>query len=121
MVPAAQVFSVEKATIPNLPAIEVIAITSQRVDTGPMVKHELSIECTVSHSDETGADSALDAIVAAVRGRLLAAEHGERPVTLPSGANVLVSLESTRWSISASGATGVVRGASIGLSAEGSE
>ena len=90
LVPGSQIFSVERATIPALPSIEIIAITSERVDTGPMVKHELSVECTVSHSDENGADSALDAIVAAVRGRLLDAEHLTRPIALVSGEGVLV-------------------------------
>ena len=121
LVPAAQVFSVEKATIPALPAIEVIGVSSERIDTGPLTRHALSVEVTVSHSDETGADKLLDSIVAAVRGRLLAAEHGERPIALPSGENVLVVLEATRWSISASDGAGVVRGASVSVTAEASE
>ena len=49
LVPDAQVFAVERATVPALPSIEVIGITSERVGDGPMVKHELSIEVTVSH------------------------------------------------------------------------
>ena len=121
LVKDSQIFSVERATIPVLPAIEVIAITSARIDTGPMTRHELSVEVTVSHSDETGADKLLDSIVAAVRGRLLASEHAGRPIALPSGENVLVSLEGTRWSVSASVGAGVVRGASVALSVEASE
>ena len=59
LVPAAQVFSVERATIPSLPAVEVIGLSSERVGDGPMLRHELSIECTVSHQTEDGADLAL--------------------------------------------------------------
>ena len=84
LVPAAQVFSVERATVPTLPAVEIIAISSERVDTGPLVKHELSIEYTVSDPTEVGADALLDSIVRAVRLRLADAEHSERPIQ-PSG------------------------------------
>ena len=85
LVPAAQVFSVERATVPTLPAVELIAISSERVDTGPMVRHELSVECTVTHATEDGADLALDAIVRAVRARLSAAETTvEAPIALPT-------------------------------------
>ena len=49
LVPAAQVFSVERSTIPTLPAVEVIGVTSERVGDGPMVRHDLSCEVTVSH------------------------------------------------------------------------
>ena len=74
LVSAAQVFSVERATVPTLPAVEVIGVTSERVDTGPMVRHELSVESTVSHPTEDGADTILDAVVLAVRARLSDAE-----------------------------------------------
>ena len=79
LLPAAQFFAVERATVPTLPAIEIIAISSERVDTGPMIRHQLSIEVTVSHPTEDGADLALDAIVRAVRRRLSAAEDSTRP------------------------------------------
>ena len=51
LVPSAQVFAVERATVPSCRSIEVIAVTSERVGDGPMVKHELAVECTVSQSD----------------------------------------------------------------------
>ena len=121
LVPVSQVLAVERAVIPTLPAIEVIAIGSSRVDGGPLVKHELSIECTVSHPSEDGADALLDSIVAAVRVRLLAAEYSTVPISLAGGGNVLVELGGVRWSVSASDKASVVRGASIGVSAEVSE
>ena len=120
LVPDTQIYAVEKATIPALPAIEVIGISSQR-QSNALVRHELSVECTVSHSDENGADKLLDSIVGAIRHRLSAAENSISPITLAGGANVLVSLESTRWSVSASVGAGVVRGASVALSVEASE
>ena len=107
-----QVYAVERATLPTLPAVEVIAVSSEG-DTWPMVRHELSVECTVSHQTEDGADELLDAIVRAVRARLFDAERGERPIALPTRETVVVELKSTRWSTSASGASGVVRGASV--------
>ena len=57
LVPPAQVFSVERSTVPVLPSIEVIGLSSERVDTGPMLRHELSIEVTVRHPSEDGATS----------------------------------------------------------------
>ena len=42
LVPPAQVYAVERSTVPQLPSIEVIGLSSERVDTGPMVRHELS-------------------------------------------------------------------------------
>ena len=121
LVPAAQVFSVERATIPSLPAVEVIGLSSERVGDGPMLRHELSIECTVSHQTEDGADLALSAIVRAGRARLSDAEESTRPITLASGESALCVLGGTRWSISASDANGVIRGASVSLSVEASE
>ena len=121
LVPAAQVFAVERATLPTLPSIEVIGISSERVDTGPMVKHELSVQCTVSHPTEDGADERLDSIVAAVRRRLLDAENTERPITLASGEGLLVVVHGTLWSISAADASSVIRGASVSLSVVVSE
>ena len=57
----------------------------------------------MSHSDEDGADLALDAIVRAIRARLLDAEHSTRPIALASGEGVLVVVQSVRWSISRMG------------------
>ena len=121
LIPAAQVFAVERAVIPALPSIEIIGISSERIGDGPLVKHELSIECTVSHPTEDAADLALDAIVAAVRVRLSAAAYGGRPISLADGGNVLVELEATRWSVSAADKSSVVRGASVGVTAQVSE
>ena len=106
----------ERATVPTLPAVELIAISSERVDTGPMVRHELSVECTVTHATEDGADLALDAIVRAVRARLSAAETTVDPIDIPTRAGLTVELKGTRWSVNASGASGVVRGASVAAS-----
>ena len=112
LVPPSQVYAVERAVLPTLPAIEIVGLSSE-VDAWPMERHELSIEVTVSHATEDGADLALDAIVAAVRARLFDAEQGERPI---DGAGLTVALKGTRWSTSASGASGVVRGASVAVS-----
>ena len=79
LVPDAQVFAVERATIPTLPSVEVIGISSERVGDGPMVRHELAVEVTVSHATEDGADAALDSIVRAVRARLSGAESQHAP------------------------------------------
>ena len=117
LVPAGQVFAVERATLPTLPSIEVIGVRSERVDTGPLVTHELSIEVTVTHPTEDGADELLDGIVTAVRRRLLDAERSELPIALDSREVVLVELKGSRWSVSASGTAGIIRGASIALDA----
>ena len=45
---------VERSVVPVLPAIEVIALSSERVDTGPMARHELSCEITVASATEDG-------------------------------------------------------------------
>ena len=79
LVPAAQVFAVERATVPTLPAVEIIAISSSRIGDGPMTRHEVSVECTVSHPTEDGADELLDSIVRAVRARLSDAAESTRP------------------------------------------
>ena len=86
-----------------------------------MVRHSLSIECTVSNPTEDDADALLDAIVQAVRLRLADAENSERPISLADGGNVLVELGGTRWSVSTAAASGVIRGASVALSVEASE
>ena len=121
LVPAAQIFSVERSTVPALPAVELIGVSSERVDQGPMVRHELQIECTVSHATEDAADLALDAIVQAVRQRVSDAEHSTRPIALATREGLRIELKGSRWSVSASGASGVVRGASVSLSVEVSE
>ena len=121
LVPPAQIYATERATVPTLPSIEVIGLSSERVDTGPMIVHALSVECTVSHATEDGADELLDGIVLAVRQRIGAAEHDTRPIALASGEGALCVLAGTRWSISASAASGIVRGAAIALSVQVSE
>ena len=115
LVPAAQVFAVERATIPALPSIEVIAVSSERVDDGPLVRHELSVEVTVSHATEDGADELLDAVVRAVRQRLDAAERQLPEIALASGEGCLCVLGGTRWSVSAAHTSGIVRGASVAV------
>ena len=121
LVPPAQIFPVERATLPTLPAVEVIGLSSERVGDGPMVQHELSVEVTVSHTTEDGADALLDDAVRAVRQRIGAAEHDTRPIALASGEGALCVLGATRWSISASGASSVIRGAAISLRVQVSE
>ena len=121
LVPATQIFSVERATLPQLPAVEVIGISSERVDTGPLVRHELSVECTASHSTEDGADTLLDGIVRAVRRRLGAAERSEAPIALTGGEGARLVLGATRWSQSAAATSSIVRGAAISLSVEVAE
>ena len=121
LVPATSVYAVERATLPTLPAIEVIAVATERVEDGPMVRHELSVEVTVSHATEDGADAALDAIVRAVRQRLDAAERQLPEIALASGEGCLVVLGGTRWSVSASGTSTVIRGAAVAVTAMESE
>ena len=121
LVPDAQVYAVERATVPQLPSIEVIGVSSERVGDGPVVRHTVSIECTAAHPTEDGCDSLLDSIVRAVRGRLSAAEHSERPIRRADGGNVPIVLGGTRWSISAANTSGIVRGASVTVTAEGGE
>ena len=120
LVPGSQIFSVERATVPTLPAVELIGVTSERVN-GGMTRDEVSVECTVSHPTEDGADLALDAIVRAIRVRLMDAEHSTRPIALASGEGVLVVVQSVRWSVSAADGASTIRGASIALSVEASE
>ena len=116
LVPESQVFSVERVTVPTLPAVEVIGVTSERQESGPLVRHELSCEITVSHATEDGADELLDSIVRAVRERLCDAEISRNPITLPDGSVAVVELAGTRWSVSAGGPSSVIRGAAVGLS-----
>ena len=120
LVPVSQIYAVERATIPALPSIELIGVTSERQATA-LVRHEIQVEITVAATTEDAADETLDAIVKAIRGRLSAAENGISPVTLAGGANAVVVVQSVRWSISASDKASVIRGASIAVSAEGAE
>ena len=84
LVPATSVYAVERSTLPTLPAVEVIALSSDRVGDGPLVRHSMSIEVTVSHTSEDSADELLDAIVTAVRQRLDAG-GASAPTYCPSG------------------------------------
>ena len=94
-------------------------MTSEKIGDGPLVGHRLSIEVTVTHATESGADELLDGAVLAVRRRLGAAEHGTDPIALATGGEgVLISLGATRWSISAFASAGVIRGASVSVNAE---
>ena len=123
--PAHRSYAVERATVPTLPSIEVIGLSSERVDTGPMVVHELSIECTVSHATEDGADELLDAASSGPYSqRIGCCGASELPrIALADGEGCLVrACGATRWSISAaSGASSVIRGASISLRVQVSE
>ena len=88
-----------------------------------MVRHELSCR---NHGElirtEDGADELLsDAIVQAVRQRLDAAERSVAPITQEAGEACLCVLGSTRWSTSAANTSGVIRGASVSVSAEVAE
>ena len=47
----------------------------------------------------------------------MAAERQTPPIALAGGEGVLVELQQTRWSISASGTAGVIRGAAVSLAA----
>ena len=117
LVPGSRIYAVERATIPALPAVEVIGITSERIGDGPLIRHAMNVEVTVSHQTEDGADLALDAIVAAVRARLSASEESTRPIALASGSGVVVQLGATRWSVSAADKASVIRGGSIAVTA----
>ena len=114
LVDPSSIYAVERSVLPTLPAIETIGVTSERQDTGPMVRHELSVEITVSHASEDGADTLLDSIVRVTRSRLAAAAYQDNPITLADGRSVAIELCGTRWSVSAAGAAGVIRGA-VGL------
>ena len=118
LVPDAQIFATERSTLPTLPSVEIVAVTSERVGDGPMIRHALNVECTVSHATEDGADGLLDSIVRAVRARLSASEDSTRPIALESGEGCLCVLGGARWSISAPSTSGVIRGASVSLSVE---
>ena len=115
LVPVEQIFTTERATLPVLPAIEIVAVSSVRMDR-PLLRHVLSCEVTVSHQTEDGADELLDGIVAAVRARLSDAESETAPITLEDGSVAMVSMQGVRWSTSATdGKASVVRAAAIAL------
>ena len=115
LVPAAQVFATERAVLPVLPAIEVLAVTSERTDP-PLIRHEMSVEVTVGHPAEDEADELLDRIVQAIRGRLSDAESESAPIILEDGSTALVELQGIRWSTtSADNKAGIIRGAAIAL------
>ena len=83
-----------------------------------MIRHSMSVEITVSAITEDAADALLDSIVKAIRLRLADAAYSTHPIALASGEGVLVELEGTRWTVSASDASSVIRGASIAVSVE---
>ena len=120
LVPATSVYAVERATVPTLPSIEVIGVSSELVDTGPLVRHQLSIEVTVRRAAEDAADEASSAIVRAVRRRLADAENDERVIS-EDRRTVVVGLQGTRWSMTAASTSGVIRGAAISLTVSASE
>lgn len=80
LVDPSSIYAVERSVLPTLPSIETIGVSSERQDTGPMVRHELSIEITVSHTTEDGADTLLDSIVGATRSRLAVAVYESNPI-----------------------------------------
>ena len=106
--------TVERGTLPRLPAVEVVAISSERSDR-PLIRHVLSVEITVANPDEAGADELLDTLVTRIRGRLSDADAGGDPIILPDGSSLVVELLGVRWSTSASDGTSIVRGAAIAV------
>ena len=116
LVAATSIHAVERAVVPVLPAVEVIAVSSETVD--QLQRHELAIEVTVSNVSEDAADAELDAIVEAVRLRLLDS-YVEQPISTLAGSTVLADLGAVRWSVSAQGQRGVIRGASVSVTATG--
>ena len=108
LVPPGSIHAVERATIPTLPSIEIIGVQSAAADY--LVRHEMAIEVTVSHATEDAADAALDAIVAALRTRLLRAQSTDQPI-----AGLSVELGGVSWPVSAKGTSGTVRGAAVAL------
>ena len=115
LVPTERIYAVERSTLPTLPSIELIALSSEPQESGPMVRHSMSCEITVSDPTAEGADEQLSAIVAAVRRRLLDAALGSNPIALPDGSVAVCELEATRWSTSAGDTASVIRGAAVAL------
>lgn len=115
LVPATSIYATERAVLPTLPAVEIVAVSSERTER-PLIRHVLSVEITAAHQTEDGADELLDAIVLAVRQRLSVAEAESDPIVLPDGSVALVELQGVRWSTSATdNKASIVRGAAIGL------
>ena len=115
LVPAMSIYATERAVLPTLPAVEIVAVSSERTER-PLIRHVLSVEITAAHQTEDGADELLDAIVLAVRQRLSVAEAESDPIVLPDGSVALVELQGVRWSTSATdNKASIVRGAAIGL------
>ena len=110
LVPPAQIFPVERATLPTLPAVEVIGLSSERVGDGPMVVHELISRGHGESRDRGRGRRAARRAVRAVRQRIGAAERSDAPITQEGGEACLCVLGATRWSISASAASSVIRG-----------
>ena len=90
LVPEPSVYAVERATLPTTPVAEVICTSSERTER-PLIRHDLSVEITVSSTSEDEADISLDRIVTAVRGRLSAAEAESDPIVLPDGSTALAT------------------------------
>ena len=115
LVPSASVYATERATIPQLPSIEIVAVDSTLQETGPLTRHLVSIEITVRAPSEDDADEQLNAIVRAIRQRLADAALQGRPIVRDDGEVVPVGLLATRWSTSASDASSVIRGAAVAV------
>ena len=116
LVPAPQVFATERAVLPLLPSVEIVGIDSTPQEEGPLVRHLISIEVTVRAQSEDDADESLNGIVRAVRQRLSDATQQVRPIiTREDGEVVPVGLLATRWSVSASDASSVIRGAAVAV------
>ena len=115
-IPNESIFSVEQAVMPKLPAIEVIAISTS-LQARPLVQHTMSVQCTVAGQTEGGVDDALDELVSTVRRRLSAAEHEYDDIVLDDGQAAVIELGGTNWSTTAQGSGGVVRGATVALTA----
>ena len=113
IVPASNIYACERTTVSSLPSIEVIGVASEQRAEGPLNRHVTSVEITVTATSEDDADMLLDDIVLAVRQRLSDATQQVRPIVREDGQVAPVALLAARWSISASDAKGVVRGAAL--------
>ena len=115
------VYAVERATLPTLPAVEVIGLTTKLQESGPLYRHLLAIEITASAATEDAADERLDDLAGSVCGRLMAAARRDDPILMPGDSIALVTVGDTRWSRSGRGASGVVRGVAIAVTVEADE
>ena len=100
--------------MPRLPAVEIIAVASERSDR-PFLRHQLSAEITVSSTSEDEADKLLSSIVTALRGRLSSAEAESDPIVLPDDSTALVELQGVRWATTAVDQASIIRAAAVGL------